>query len=98
MKTLMRYNDYLHDPLSLGQANNAIASRYDLRTPNPVAFGALDAKLTSTKKAKQLICDAISGPSSQNLPPFQWTPKWSTIIHEGIPDLWHFDWQTFSLM
>lgn len=52
MKTMMRYNDYLHDEFSKDdngkpQPGNMVASRYDLRTLPEVrkAFGAFDDKI-----------------------------------------------------
>lgn len=51
MKTMMRYNDFMHDPLSKNDAGLAISSRYDLRGPGASGVrkcdGALDAKISS---------------------------------------------------
>lgn len=50
-RSLIRYNDWENDPLSLGNPSNAIASRYDLRKTSASAFGAIDAKITSKSLA-----------------------------------------------
>jgi hypothetical protein len=47
MRSMLRYNDYLNDPLSEGNAASAISARYDLRSSNPVAYGGVDTKATS---------------------------------------------------
>ena len=47
MQRLLRYNDFENDPLSLGNAGNAISSRYDLRTTNAKSYGGVDTKVTS---------------------------------------------------
>lgn len=47
MKRMLRYNNYLNDPLSQDNAALAISSRYDLRSSNPLAYGGVDTKATS---------------------------------------------------
>jgi hypothetical protein len=93
MKHIMQSNDYQNDPLSQGDPANAIASRYDLRTRNSAAFGAIDAKISSVSNMRDMACDAISGPTHQSQPDFQWSPKWDNVYHVGLPDVWNFDWQ-----
>ncbi|KAK3084276.1 hypothetical protein FSP39_010917 [Pinctada imbricata] len=108
MIRLMRYNDYTHDPLSRCNctppysAENAISARCDL---NPASgtypFGALghrshggtDMKLTNSSMAVNLQFVSISGPTYDQLPPFQWSKadfRFDTP-HEGQPDLFKFD-------
>ncbi|KAK7087796.1 putative phospholipase B-like 2 isoform X2 [Littorina saxatilis] len=105
---LMRYNDYQHDPLSKCNctppysATNAISARNDL---NPVSGtypfpqlgfrleGGIDMKLTSLNIAMDtLTFMAISGPTFDPLPPFQWSKavNGSSTLHLGMPDVFNF--------
>jgi len=98
MKSLMRYNNYENDPLSLGDPGNAIASRFDLATSNPTPMGAIDSKVTSSTRIRHLISEAISGPTTQQQDAFTWTEHnfVSTWPHEGQPMTWNYKWQTMS--
>uniref|UniRef100_A0A7S3GJS8 Phospholipase B-like n=1 Tax=Palpitomonas bilix TaxID=652834 RepID=A0A7S3GJS8_9EUKA len=49
MKDMMRYNAYKTDPISEGDPTVAVAPRYDLDPEKPLAFGAVDAKVTSLR-------------------------------------------------
>jgi len=95
MKVIMQYNEYETDPLSGGNPCNAIAARCDL-PPVFDAFGAEDAKVTSHEWMAVQRAWATSGPSHQNLPPFQWLDRWDNETHLGQPTLWNFDWQQMS--
>jgi len=72
---------------------NTIAPRFDLvqdlriRKPS----GAIDSKITNIKLSKNLSCIAISGPTRQGLPPFNWN-NWPNEPKEGLPTEWNFDW------
>ncbi|XP_003790002.1 putative phospholipase B-like 2 [Otolemur garnettii] len=107
MIQLMRYNDFLHDPLSLCQAcdpqpngENAISARSDLNPANGSypfsalcqrSHGGIDVKVTSMSLAKALSLLAVSGPTWDQVPPFQWsTSPFSSLLHMGHPDLWKF--------
>ncbi|XP_036785324.2 putative phospholipase B-like 2 [Manis pentadactyla] len=107
MIRLMRYNDYLHDPLSLckacspqANAENAISARSDLNPANGSypfqalkqrSHGGIDMKVTSMALAKALRFLASSGPTWDQVPPFQWsTSPFRTLLHMGQPDLWKF--------
>jgi hypothetical protein len=104
---LMRYNDYTNDPLSKCEctppysAENAISARCDLNPANGTypfaalghrAHGGLDAKLTTSTMMKSLEFVAVSGPTFDPLPPFQWSKSdyAKTVTHVGHPDLWTF--------
>jgi hypothetical protein len=102
LQTLMRSNDFEHDPLSLGCPNFQLACRGDLAPPVPQpswgglchagAFGATNGKVTSSDWIKQGQASIICGPTSQTLPPFTWSQgKWTTP-HAGQPDVFNFDW------
>ncbi|XP_065746239.1 putative phospholipase B-like 2 isoform X2 [Phocoena phocoena] len=107
MIRLMRYNDFLHDPLSLCKAcnpkpngENAVSARSDLNPANGSypfqalhqrSHGGIDVKVTSTALAKALRLLAASGPTWDQLPPFQWSSSpFSSLLHMGQPDLWKF--------
>uniref|UniRef100_K9J1Z8 Phospholipase B-like n=1 Tax=Desmodus rotundus TaxID=9430 RepID=K9J1Z8_DESRO len=107
MIQLMRYNDFLHDPLSLCKAcdpqpngENAISARSDLNPANGSypfqalqqrSHGGIDVKVTSRALAKALRLVAASGPTWDQVPPFQWsTSPFSSLLHMGQPDLWKF--------
>nr|XP_012788766.1 unnamed protein product [Sorex araneus] len=107
MLRLMRYNDYLHDPLSVcsnctpkPNAENAISARSDLNQPNGSypfqaleqrLHGGIDTKVTSMGLAQNLRMVAVSGPTWDQVPPFQWsTSAFSHLLHMGQPDLWKF--------
>jgi len=106
MKAIMRYNDYLHDPLSKDplfgiDPGAAPAARYDLRpgpTPKGLAFGEMDTKITSSNMLPHLSFVAISGPTTQHnkeLPVFDFATTQFQVPHRGIPDRWDFDWVVF---
>ncbi|XP_074258293.1 putative phospholipase B-like 2 isoform X2 [Saimiri boliviensis] len=101
------YNDFLHDPLSVCKAcnpqpngENAISARSDLNPANGSypfqalcqrSHGGIDVKVTSMSLAKILSLLAASGPTWDQVPPFQWsTSPFSTLLHMGQPDLWKF--------
>ncbi|KAF8778477.1 putative phospholipase B-like 2 like protein [Argiope bruennichi] len=108
MIKLMRYNDYTNDPLSKCNctppysAENAISARSDLNAINGTypfgalghkQHGAIDVKLTSYEMFKNLEFVAISGPTYDSVPPFQWSKSDfdKTVRHTGHPDLWKFE-------
>ncbi|XP_055963141.1 putative phospholipase B-like 2 [Sorex fumeus] len=107
MLRLLRYNNYLHDPLSLcsnctpqPNAENAISARSDLNQPNGSypfqalqqrLHGGIDTKVTSMGLAQNLRMVAVSGPTWDQVPPFQWsTSAFGHLLHMGQPDLWKF--------
>ncbi|XP_070812719.1 putative phospholipase B-like 2 [Pituophis catenifer annectens] len=107
MIRLMRFNNFLQDPLSRCQGcnppqngENAISARSDLNPANGTyPFGALyqrrhggtDMKVTSFEMMKNYSFLAVSGPTWDDLPPFQWsTSPYCNISHMGQPDLWKF--------
>eukprot|EP00123_Amoebidium_parasiticum_P006589 comp17506_c0_seq1/m.17027 comp17506_c0_seq1/g.17027 ORF comp17506_c0_seq1/g.17027 comp17506_c0_seq1/m.17027 type:complete len:566 (-) comp17506_c0_seq1:322-2019(-) len=93
-KSIMRYNDYNHDPYSLGVPGRAIAARYDLSYPAR-AFGAIDSKVTSRTMVPHLSCNAVCGPTTQNQPPFSWEtapPASDYLLHLGHPTVFNFSY------
>ena len=57
-------------------------------------FGAIDNKIVSWKEHSMMKGHLINGPTvlpENGLPPFRWsTSPFTTIVHEGIPDLLNF--------
>ncbi|XP_057687528.1 putative phospholipase B-like 2 isoform X1 [Corythoichthys intestinalis] len=107
MMRLMRYNNFKKDPLSRCQGcnppengENAISARSDLNPANGTyPFGALrqrshggtDMKMTSYGMFRQYEMLAISGPTWDQVPPFQWsTSPYKDLLHMGQPDIWAF--------
>lgn len=103
--SLRRYNDFQHDEFSRCEctppysAENAISARCDLNPANgtyPFAalghrsHGATDAKITNSELFKTLEFLAVSGPTHDPLPPFQWSKSGLNDLHEGHPDIWKF--------
>ncbi|XP_006821648.1 phospholipase B-like 1, partial [Saccoglossus kowalevskii] len=90
MKSIMRYNDYLHDPYSEMNSCNTICCRGDLNIKNPRAQGCYDTKVSDFFMAKQLTSEAISGPTiGTGLQPFKWTDRFPDS-HIGVPQSYNF--------
>ncbi|XP_062310683.1 putative phospholipase B-like 2 [Osmerus eperlanus] len=107
MVRLMRYNNFKEDPLSrcegcdpAGNGENTISARSDLNPANGTyPFGALrqrqhggtDMKLTSYGMFRNYELVAVSGPTWDQVPVFQWsTSPYKDLIHMGHPDTWAF--------
>ncbi|XP_061762436.1 putative phospholipase B-like 2 [Nerophis ophidion] len=107
MMRLMRYNNFKEDPLSqcqgcdpLENGENAISARSDLNPANGTyPFGALrqrshggtDMKMTSYGMFCRYEMLAASGPTWDQVPPFQWsTSPYKDLLHMGHPDIWAF--------
>ncbi|KAM7019025.1 putative phospholipase B-like 2 [Tautogolabrus adspersus] len=107
MVRLMRYNNFKEDPLSRcdgcdppGNGENAISARSDLNPANGTyPFGALkqrphggtDMKMTSYAMFRDYGMLAASGPTWDQVPPFQWsTSPYKDLMHMGHPDTWTF--------
>ena len=94
MKAIMRYNDYQHDPYSLGKPENAIASRADLNEKGKAccASGNIDAKLASAADVKAVRFEGVSGPTHETQPVFEWTADYASTPHYGQPQKFDFGW------
>ncbi|XP_075533847.1 putative phospholipase B-like 2 isoform X3 [Dermacentor variabilis] len=105
MVTLMRYNDFKHDPVSKClcippfSAVNGISARSDLnmmpgRYPFPAlgqaSRGGVDMKMTNESLAAGLGFIAVAGPTHDLQPPFRWSTSGFHDLHAGQPDLWNF--------
>ncbi|XP_019646656.1 PREDICTED: putative phospholipase B-like 2 [Branchiostoma belcheri] len=108
MIKLMRYNDFQHDPLSRCNctppysAENSISARSDLNPINGTyPFGALqhrchggtDMKMTSYSMYANYEMMAVSGPTHDQQPAFQWSTSDydKQFYHLGHPDIFNFD-------
>ena len=103
----MRSNNWQTDPLSNGDAAEAILSRYDLRpkeclhqgtmTQCPAPFGGVDAKTTTIAQARALAFDAISSPQYEKQQPWEFgTARWPDVRYDGLPKRWTFPWVKFA--
>jgi hypothetical protein len=93
--------------LSNGDPFSTIASRGDLRATNPVAFGAVDAKLTSFKMVTSAsgrwsgsfgsltgTSLAVCGPTTDDQPVFNFA-AFPSVPHYGVPEVFNFSWTLF---
>jgi len=103
MKSIMRYNQFQRDPLSLRDACRSISARCDLNTPwsnNTLngfsAFGGIDSKIVDNTLIENFSAWAVSGPTTDSQPPFAWTKTWEAIPHYGMPYLYDFPFQIMS--
>ncbi|CAL5983138.1 Phospholipase_B [Hexamita inflata] len=97
MKEMMRYNDYMHDPLALDEKNNpepanAISSRYDLRNvehnANIKCFGGFDNKIGQYNRETQAYTShMISSPANKDVPAWVFPdPKVLYCPRRGLED------------
>mmetsp|Transcript_69321 Transcript_69321/g.129489 ORF Transcript_69321/g.129489 Transcript_69321/m.129489 type:complete len:601 (+) Transcript_69321:141-1943(+) len=70
-----------------------VSARLDLDTVH-LPNGGIDAKVTGYCLAHSMQVQAISSPSHQSIPPFQWTKDgidlWPHWPHYGLPNVWNF--------
>eukprot|EP01133_Synstelium_polycarpum_P010774 gene10774-12552_t len=92
-QNFLRYNDYTVDPLSHNNPQFAISCRADLDQSDPQAFGGTDTKMTSYSLQQQGISLAISGPTTVNLPPFDWNSRDWGQTYLGMPSYFDFQWE-----
>jgi len=69
----------------------AIASRCDLAPDQDYPSGAFDCKITSNEWVGQHQNWIISGPTSENVPPFNWK-DWPSLPMAEMPEVFNFDW------
>lgn len=100
VQRLIRYNDFEHDPLSGKNPLYAIASRGDLLSStadsgmSAVAFGEIDAKVTSWKMCSggELVSRIVCGPTTENQPVFDWRKTSFPDERLGLPESFAFGW------
>ncbi len=95
MQSLMRRNNFQHDPLTKGNPIMAVCGRGDLSVDAPETRGCYDTKVTSSRMATEFAAYAVNGPTTDGgLPPFSWSPD-DPQIHQGHPSVFDF---SFELM
>ena len=100
MRSVMRYNNYQHDPAAACDcsppysAENGVSARNDLNpSTGTYAFstlghrphGGIDSKITSFDLASTLSATIIAGPTYDDLPPFSWSSAEEDI--KSLPHL-----------
>jgi len=103
MRHELQRNRWPHEPDGgPAQPDHAIAARGDLDKESPNPNGGVDSKITNFCLAKKLMAEAISGPTHDSQKVFRWTDEktgkqlFPTAPHDGMPDVWNFDWVRFS--
>eukprot|EP00049_Salpingoeca_infusionum_P011479 m.199418 g.199418 ORF g.199418 m.199418 type:complete len:533 (-) comp14943_c0_seq1:2649-4247(-) len=92
-KAIMRYNNYLNDPLANGDPWAAICSRGDLASTNASPDGCYDTKVTNYDRALKMQSEVVNGPTvSHGLPPFSWT-QYPNASRMGLPDTYNFQFE-----
>jgi len=89
---LMRYNDYMQDPLSDGNPGWAIMSRFDLNASNPQAFGGIDTKIANLDMLQSVVALVRAGPTDDEVPNFSWVGIFDEIVHTALPITYNFKW------
>jgi len=95
-KHILRYNEWQTDPYSFHNPGYAIASRFDLESNKPGAFGGYDTKASSWSMIKEMKFQAINGPTYQDQTPFSWTSEWDSVSHVGLPQTFKFPFIEFG--
>jgi len=76
---------------------HAIASRFDLPEMGiEKNLGAIDSKITSYHMALKREISAISGPTHDRFPPFDWRQAKGNDPRDGLPDRYDFQWQDMT--
>lgn len=98
MQRLMRRNNFQNDPIAHGDSCAQIACRADLAT-NPAlkkAFGAIDAKYTSSAHNRRGQAVIVAGPTHDDQPAFDWRSLPEEMAtgapHVGQPLRFDFGW------
>jgi hypothetical protein len=102
MMALMTYNNWQHDPLSMGFPENGIAARSDLYPANQTApfsalgtrcHGGIDSKVVSSSLISQMSFWAIGAPTHVQQPVFSFAAApICTGNYAGLPASYDFDW------
>eukprot|EP00419_Tripos_fusus_P011299 CAMPEP_0172665738 /NCGR_PEP_ID=MMETSP1074-20121228/7422_1 /TAXON_ID=2916 /ORGANISM="Ceratium fusus, Strain PA161109" /LENGTH=623 /DNA_ID=CAMNT_0013482079 /DNA_START=84 /DNA_END=1955 /DNA_ORIENTATION=+ len=97
MQRVMRYNRFQTDPIAHGDPCGQLACRADLDSnfTSRRAFGAIDAKYTSLAHVQEGRTVAVSGPTHDDQPAFDWrlVPDLSAVTsHVGHPPRYDFGW------
>jgi hypothetical protein len=95
-QSIMRYNNWEHDPLSSGPWD-AISARGDLGPAPAWCGGGYDSKVSSVSLVRSgMGIIAQSGPTYQQQPVFSFsTTKAPCFEGKGLPNTWDFPWVQF---
>jgi len=102
LRSLLRFNEWQTDPLSLNSPYFTIAARGDLAAPGPTPWvnrdivGAIDAKASDFASIQQFAIHAVSSPPWEEQGVFSWTPDWSNYSHHGMPIRWPFQYEVIE--
>jgi len=90
-EAIMRYNNYLNDPVSAGDPFSTICSRGDLVKGGAESFGCTDTKITTASLFQEGKAWIANGPTTNGgtLPPFSWA-QFPRTVHSGEPDVYNF--------
>eukprot|EP00928_Gymnodinium_smaydae_P088578 TRINITY_DN72649_c0_g1_i1.p1 TRINITY_DN72649_c0_g1~~TRINITY_DN72649_c0_g1_i1.p1 ORF type:complete len:284 (+),score=23.56 TRINITY_DN72649_c0_g1_i1:1-852(+) len=96
MQRVMRYNKFETDPIANGDSCAQLSCRSDLAVvPSArAAFGAIDAKYTSSSHNRQGQAVVVSGPTHDDQPVFDWAQaeSFAATPHDGQPRRFEFGW------
>jgi len=97
MQRVMRYNRFQSDPIAQGDSCKQLACRSDLAaSPKArMAFGAIDAKYTSSAHVRAGRTIVVSGPTHDDQPAFDWgaAPELAAATsHVGQSQRHEFPW------
>jgi hypothetical protein len=96
LRRTMTRNAFPTDDVKPNRPSHAISARMDIdRALGSIPHGGIDAKVTNRCLARALQCQAISGPTHDGQPAFNWQafPSWP---HRGLPDAWSFNWRQMT--
>jgi len=79
------------------EPGHEISARMDLSPTMAIPNGGIDAKISNHCMAPRLQAQTISSPAHSAIAPFSWkTAKgletFPGFPHEGLPDVWNFEW------
>lgn len=101
MRNLIHRNNFPIQAYRPFQPGHEISARFDLDSAEPIPNGGIDSKIVNRCMFKLMTTQAISGPSHAMLPNFAWVgadgrEKFPGNPHNGMPNVWSFNWQQIS--
>jgi hypothetical protein len=101
IKSILRYNNWKADPLSLNNPGYAIASRNDLNTAHSSCSGGYDSKASSYQSVMQGVTYIINGPTYDDQIVYDWASSQCMLNNTrdsriGLPEKMNFDWIEFQ--
>eukprot|EP00928_Gymnodinium_smaydae_P010140 TRINITY_DN13808_c0_g1_i1.p1 TRINITY_DN13808_c0_g1~~TRINITY_DN13808_c0_g1_i1.p1 ORF type:complete len:636 (-),score=108.19 TRINITY_DN13808_c0_g1_i1:401-2215(-) len=101
MQRVMRYNKFQVDPIAQQDSCSQLACRADLELEptRRMAFGAIDAKYTSSAHNRKGQAVIVAGPTHDDQTVFDWSlaPELAaTTPHAGQPPRFNFGWMVVA--